>query len=462
MTAVEHDDSVGDFVGAGHVVGDDDARDVEFLSEFEDEFVDDVAADGVESGGGLIVEDDFGVEGDGSGEGNAFSLSAGEVSGFLGLNAVEADHAEFFGHDALDLFDGEGGVFDEGEGDVFGDGKGVEQGAHLEEEAEVFTHVDEIAFFFLINALAFVIHFALVGPEQADDVLEEDAFAGTGFADDHRGLSRAQGKADALEHFEGAELLGNVSQFDNGLDGCSGHGTVSFARHGSNDGLETPKARINGQEQVSNEKVECENDDKDGDEGLGACSSDAFGAVAAGEAFVAADQSDAPAEEDALEDAGEHVPSEDVDGRVFPVGARGDVVDADGDEPAGHRTHEVAIEGEDGGQEQASEESGRDEVSQGVGAHAPEGVDLFGDLHGAEFGGEGSADPSGQHEPGEDGSEFTDEGEVDEQSEAVFEADGFELGDGLNGQCQPDKDAGDHDDGDAAVADLLELGHEES
>ena len=86
---VEHDDAVGDFEGAVHVVGDDDAGDFQLALQLENQLVDDVGAHGIKAGGGLVVEDDAGVEGDGAGEGDAFFLSAVERFGlrhsFVGI-----------------------------------------------------------------------------------------------------------------------------------------------------------------------------------------------------------------------------------------------------------------------------------------------------------------------------------------------------------------------------------------
>lgn len=93
--AVQEEEAVlGDLAGAVHVVGDDDAGDAEFFAEFVDELVDAIGADGIEAGGGFVVEDDAGFEDDGAGEGNALALAAGELSGEFVLDSIEIDKFE--------------------------------------------------------------------------------------------------------------------------------------------------------------------------------------------------------------------------------------------------------------------------------------------------------------------------------------------------------------------------------
>ncbi len=73
---IKHHQAVGDFAGAGEVVGDDDAADAEFVAKLEDEFVDAVGSDGIESGGGLIVEHQAWFSDNGAGETDALFLAA--------------------------------------------------------------------------------------------------------------------------------------------------------------------------------------------------------------------------------------------------------------------------------------------------------------------------------------------------------------------------------------------------
>ncbi len=118
-------------------MGDDDARHAHGAFEFDDELVDAVGADGVEPGGGFVVEHDAGFEDDGAGKGDAFALTARKLSGQFFLDSVEVNGCERLRDLFLSFRGGELGVLDEGEGDVLGDGHGIEERAHLEEQPDL-------------------------------------------------------------------------------------------------------------------------------------------------------------------------------------------------------------------------------------------------------------------------------------------------------------------------------------
>ena len=94
---------LADLVRAGHVVGDHQAGGLQFPVAAQDEVVDGVGGNRVEARGGLVVEDELGVHGDGAGQADAFAHAAGE---FLGQEVLAARHAhegEFLADDAADL-----------------------------------------------------------------------------------------------------------------------------------------------------------------------------------------------------------------------------------------------------------------------------------------------------------------------------------------------------------------------
>ena len=96
---------------------------------------------------------------------------------------------------------------------------------------------------------------------------------------------------------------------------------------------------------------------------------------------------------------------QEVDGGV-DVGAGGEVEAGDADEETAKDSNDIAhgCQGRhgDGGSEQAR----GDEVFHRVGREGGQGVDLFGDAHGAKFRGDRGGDAAGDHEAAEDGAQL--------------------------------------------------------
>ena len=73
--------AVGEPADDGQVVGDEQVGDAEVLAELFEQFEDLVLGGDVEGGDGLVEDDQFRVEGDGAGDGDALALPAGELVG---------------------------------------------------------------------------------------------------------------------------------------------------------------------------------------------------------------------------------------------------------------------------------------------------------------------------------------------------------------------------------------------
>ena len=198
-TVAEESDAIGDVVDAGHVVGDDDGSDLEVVFESADEVIDGIGDDGVEAGGGFIVEDAFGVPDDGAGEADAFTHAAGEFDGHFVEVFFEFDDAEGFADAFFEFFVVADAGFVEGEGDVLGDVHGIEEGAVLEEDAEFAADGAELAFFHVRDIGAVDGDGALIGLEEADEMFEEDAFSTATGADEDGALAAGDSEVDALE-----------------------------------------------------------------------------------------------------------------------------------------------------------------------------------------------------------------------------------------------------------------------
>ena len=65
--------------------------------------------------------------------------------------------------------------------------------------------------------------------------------------------------------------------------------------------------------------------------------------------------------------------------------------------------------GEHGHHEDAGDETRHGQGADRVGGHGPHGVDLLGDFHRAQFGGQGPAHAAGEHDGGEHGADLFDD-----------------------------------------------------
>lgn len=76
LAGLHHGDAVADVADDGHVVADEEVGEVEFVLQVLEQ-VDDLGLDAdVEGAGGLVADDEAGLEGEGSGDGDALTLAA--------------------------------------------------------------------------------------------------------------------------------------------------------------------------------------------------------------------------------------------------------------------------------------------------------------------------------------------------------------------------------------------------
>ena len=134
LAAVHEDDAVGDLTGEAHLVGDDEHGHAAYgqLLHHVEHLFDHL---GVEGGGGLVEEHDFGLHGERAGDGDALLLAAGELAGVLvGLfgdaDAVEQAHGRLLRLLLLHL-----AHVDRREGDVLDHGQMGEEVELLEDHA---------------------------------------------------------------------------------------------------------------------------------------------------------------------------------------------------------------------------------------------------------------------------------------------------------------------------------------
>ena len=115
------------------------------VAETEDKSDDGLRGDGIETGGGRIVENDGRTSDEGTGDGDAAAHTAGEFGGNEIDGVFELDETENFANVWLD-FIGIGVVFEKTIGDVVGDGHRIEERTFLEDKADFAAKVEEFTF----------------------------------------------------------------------------------------------------------------------------------------------------------------------------------------------------------------------------------------------------------------------------------------------------------------------------
>ena len=123
----------------------------------------------------------------------------------------------------------------------------------------------------------------------------------------------------------------------------------------------------------------------------------AFGAGIAMKPAMTGDQRNGGAEEEALEHADEHVVVADELLRVLPVVMAVDTQEMDAVNACPDHAHEIGHDRQRRNQHQAAEKTRHDEIPNGVGPHARQGIDLLGDAHRSELSRHGRTGSSSYH-----------------------------------------------------------------
>ncbi|MOA31599.1 hypothetical protein D3C78_1527650 [compost metagenome] len=103
------------------------------------------------------------------------------------------------------------------EGHVLADVHRVEEGAVLEEHAELLANLVELLFFEAGDILAVHADSALIGLQEADQELDEDRLPGARRPDDDGGLAPLDVQGDVVEHLLASERLVHVLERDDGI-----------------------------------------------------------------------------------------------------------------------------------------------------------------------------------------------------------------------------------------------------
>jgi len=214
-TRLVHDhDLVGDFERLLLVVGDEDGGEVHFLVELAQPAAQVLAHAGIECAEGFVEQQDFGFDGEGTGECHALALAAGELRGQAAFVAVELHEPEQVVNAFANLgFGGPRGAWADGqaEGDVVEDGEVAEERVVLEDESDSARADGRLADVLPVEtdgAGAWVGHF------QSGDDAQERGLAGAGGAEQRGEAAARDGEADIVERGVLAERFAEMGDFD--------------------------------------------------------------------------------------------------------------------------------------------------------------------------------------------------------------------------------------------------------
>ncbi len=205
------------------------------------------------------------------------------------------------------------------------------------------------------------------------------------------------------------------------------------------------------------EGIRNNNEDGGNDHSLSGGATDTLRTTADVEALVATDGSEDETEDDGLGETLHDVGKlEDFDGAL----PKGEGIQAKREDAGDHAAEESDEDG-DGGEkrdgDERGENAGSDEFAAWVRAHSAHGVNLFGDEHGAEFGGNAGGAASGDKETGDGRAKLADESDGNDVACKRGLAKAFELSAGLQNHDGADKEAGEKNDGKRANTDVVHL-----
>src|SRR5882762_8822744 len=329
-------------------------------------------------------------------------------------------------------------VFVTAVGNIFADGQGVEEGAFLKDEADLAADFQEIRFGHSRDVLAENLNTTGIGTKEARSEFEQKSFAGAGFAEKDYSFAFLGGEGDAAKNLTFVKGEADVFEFNGRLADCR----KRCCQAAGGEIHEWSEKLIREIESEFGEKG-VRDDDEDGgnDDGLGGGTADSLSAASDIESLITTDGGEDEGEDDGLGEALHDIGKfEDFDG-AFPEGGG---VDAQRQNAGDHAADETDEDG-DGGEERKGDEGGEnagsDKFAAGVGAHGAHGVDLFGDEHGAEFGGDAAGVATGDEYSCDGGAQFTDERERNDIAGQAGLAEADKLRAGLQHHDGADEEA---------------------
>ncbi len=158
--------------------------------------------------------------------------------------------------------------------------------------------------------------------------------------------------------------------------------------------------------------------------------------------MVAAHQRDQEAEHRGLHQTREDVLELQEVHRVAQIGRVVEVELVDADQEAAQHADDVGDQHQERQGEDARDQPGHDQILERVGRERGERIDLFGDAHGADFGSHRGADPTGDHQACQHGTQLAGQRDHDDVGDRAFGGEAREAGIALQRQHHAGEDRG--------------------
>src|SRR5712672_710341 len=182
-----------------------------------------------------------------------------------------------------------------------------------------------------------------------------------------------------------------------------------------------------------------------------------FGTGASGETFKTAYSGDGDAEHNALNESADNITEKERVNRGGDIAGEGEVGLRDAKERATENAHGVGPNSETRQHDGHGDEFGSHQEMDRADGHGFEGIDFFGDLHGADFGGESGAGTADYYDGCNQRAKFAGHGNGNGSGYIADGAEAAKFVSGLESQNQANKKSDKREDGEGANANIESL-----
>jgi hypothetical protein len=158
-------------------VGDDNARKLQLLLQLLDQIAEQLGHERVDHGGRLVIQNTFGLGGQGAGNCHRALHPGGKIGRQLIAHFANPDHLQKSVHDLIDFGLGQVAALAQGECHVLTHSQGIEQRAVLEHHGDFFVYA--LQFRFAGMGYVFVSHddAARIWLQKSHNLLQSDRLA---------------------------------------------------------------------------------------------------------------------------------------------------------------------------------------------------------------------------------------------------------------------------------------------
>jgi len=234
---IEEQHLIGEALGKAHVVGNHDAGESKLALEPLDQVAQAAGNDGIDHGGGLVVEHDFGLGSQGASHGHSPFAPCGKA-GWKSVDYIFSAHqADEPVDQLLDLIFCQSAALAEREGDVLAHTQGIKKRAILEDHGNPAANELHAVFFETGDLLSLDADRARIGLEKAHEHAQSHGFAYTAAAQDAEGLAALDGEADVFQNRSAIERDAHMTEDNDRLGQFQGGWLGRFPGAGFGHGL---------------------------------------------------------------------------------------------------------------------------------------------------------------------------------------------------------------------------------